>query len=100
MPWQLRRLAAMKPGVVSAMDRIFAREIARATRRRAARDGAQTGSIGSPQMFGGSVNVHPHRHMMGIDGVFEKTDHGVRFHEAPPRPKDDVAEVALRSVRV
>jgi len=96
LPWELRRLAAMKPGVVSAMDRIFADEIARATRRRAAIDGAQTGSIGCPQMFGGSVNVHPHMHTIAIDGVFEKTDHGVRFHEAPPRSKDDVTEVAQR----
>jgi hypothetical protein len=35
-------------------------------------------------------------HTIAADGVFEKTDHGVRFHEAPPRSKDDVAEVAQR----
>jgi hypothetical protein len=28
--------------------------------------------------------------------VFENTDHGVRFHEAPPSSKDDVTEVAQR----
>jgi len=28
LPWELRGLAAMKPGVVGAMDRIFAEEIA------------------------------------------------------------------------
>lgn len=47
-------------------------------------------------MFGGSVNVHPPMHTIAVDGVFEKTDHGVRFHEAPPRSKDDVPEVAKR----
>jgi hypothetical protein len=60
LPWELRRLAAMKPGVVGAMDRIFAEEIARTTRRLAGIDGAQTGSIGCPQMFGGSLNLHVH----------------------------------------
>jgi hypothetical protein len=96
LPWELRRLAAMKPGVVGAMDRIFAEEIARLTRRLAGVDGAQTGSIGCPQRFGGSVNLHVHFHTIAVDGVFEKTDHGVRFHEAPPSSKDDVAEVAKR----
>lgn len=79
------------------MDRIFAEEIARSTRRLAGIDGAQTGSIGCPQMFGGSLNVHPHLHTIAVDGVFVKTDAGgVRFHEAPPSSKDDVAAVAQR----
>ena len=42
---EIRGLAAMKPGVIGAMDRIFAEEIARLTRRLAGIDGAQTGSI-------------------------------------------------------
>jgi hypothetical protein len=33
LPWELRAAAAMKPGVIGAMDRIFAQEIARLTRR-------------------------------------------------------------------
>ena len=52
LPWELRGLAAIKPGVIGAMDRIFAEEIARLTRRLAGIDGAQTGSVGCPQMFG------------------------------------------------
>jgi len=97
LPWELRRLAAMKPGVIGAMDRIFSEEIARLTRRLAGIDGAQTGSVGCPQMFGGSLNLHVHFHTIAADGVFEKTDAGgVRFHEAPPSSRDDVAEVAQR----
>jgi Putative transposase len=42
------------------------------------------------------LNLHVHFHTIAVDGVFEKTDHGVRFHEAPPSSKDDVAEVAKR----
>jgi ribosomal protein S27E len=40
LPWELRRLAAMKPGVLGVMDRIFAEEIARLTRRLACTSGA------------------------------------------------------------
>jgi len=97
LPWELRGLAAMKPGVIGAMDGIFAQEIARLTKRLAGVAGAQTGSIGCPQLFGGSLNIHPHLHTLAIDGVFEKTDAGgVRFHEAPAPAKEDVAEVARR----
>jgi hypothetical protein len=97
LPWELRGLAAMKPKVVGAMDRIFAEEIARLTRRLAGIDGAQTGSVGCPQFFGGSLNVHPHLHTLCVDGVFQKTDAGgVRFHEVKPPSKDDVGEVAQR----
>jgi hypothetical protein len=97
LPWELRGLAATRPRVLGAMDRIFAEEIARLTRRLAGIDGAQTGSVGCPQMFGGALNVNPHMHTVAVDGVFEKTDAGgVRFHEAPPSSKDDVAEVAQR----
>jgi hypothetical protein len=92
LPWELRALAARKRGGVGAMDRIFAEEIARLTRRLAGIGGARTRSVGCPQMFGGSLNLHPHLHTVAVDGVFEKTDHGVRFHEAPPSSKDDVAE--------
>jgi hypothetical protein len=52
LPWELRAAAAMKPGVIGAMDRLFAQEIARLTRRLAGVDGAQTGSVGCPQIFG------------------------------------------------
>jgi len=96
LPWELRRLATSKPAVLGAMDRLFAQEIARLTKRLAGIDGAQTGSVACPQLFGGSLNVHPHIHALCADGVFEKTDQGVRFHEAPPPSKDDVTEVAQR----
>ncbi|WP_437987902.1 transposase [Sorangium sp. So ce117] len=97
LSWELRRLAATKRGVLGAMNRIFAEEIGRLTRRLAGVADAQTGSVGCPQMFGGSLNLHPHLHTLAVDGVFEKTDGGgVRFHEAPAPSKDDVSEVAKR----
>jgi len=96
LPWELRGLAAARSRVLGAIDRIFAEEIARLTKRLAGIDGAQTGSIGCPQIFGGSLNLHPHIHTLAACGVFEKTDQGVRFHDAPPPSTDDVAEVARR----
>src|SRR4051812_2391597 len=45
-------------------------------------------------LFFGTRN--PHLHTIAVDGVFEKTVHGVRFHHAPPPSKDDVGAVAKR----
>ena len=59
-----------EPKVLGAMDRIFAEEIARLVRQRAGKPGAATGSVAAPQMFGGSLNVHPHLHTPSADGVF------------------------------
>ena len=54
---------------------------------------ARTGAISFPQRFGGSLNLHVHFHTLAVDGVFEKHGGGVRFHEAKPPEK---AEVAVR----
>jgi hypothetical protein len=96
LPWELRVLAASKPAVLGAMDRIFAEEIERLTKRLVGVADARSGSVACPRLFGGSLNLHPHLHTLAADGVFEKTDQGVAFHEAPPPSKDDVAEVARR----
>ena len=67
LPWELRGLAAMRPGVIGAMDRIFAQEIARLTKRLAGKGGAETGSIGCPQLLGGSLDIHPPRPATMLD---------------------------------
>jgi Transposase zinc-binding domain len=56
LPWELRGLAATRPKVLGAMDRIFAEEIARLTKRRAGKAGAETGSVAAPQLFGTRVS--------------------------------------------
>jgi hypothetical protein len=98
LPWELRGLAATRPAVLGTMYRIFAQEIARLTKRLAGRiDGAETGSIGCPQRFGGALNVNPHLHTLVADGVFEKTGNGgVGFHEAKAPSKGDLGELAKR----
>jgi hypothetical protein len=57
LPWELRGLAAARSRVLGAIDHIFAEEIARLTKRLAGIDGAQTGSIGCPPIFDGSLNL-------------------------------------------
>src|SRR5262249_40742182 len=94
LPFELRGLAATKPDVLTALGRIFAEEIARVTKRLANIAGAETGAISFPQRFGGSLNLHVHFHTLGVDGVFEKHDAGVRVHETPPPEKTDIDEIA------
>ncbi|WP_437979305.1 transposase [Sorangium sp. So ce295] len=69
------------------MERIFAEEIARVTTRLASIAGARTGSVGFPQRFGSSLNVHVHFHTLAIDGVFEKT---ASCGTAPARPSHSI----------
>jgi hypothetical protein len=96
LPFELRGLSATKPDVLTAMGRIFAEEIARATEHLTDIAGAKTGAISFPQRFGGSLNLHLHFHTLAIDGVFEKQGEGIRLHEAPPPATTDVARVARR----
>ena len=83
LPFDPRALAAQRSDVLAEMERIFAEEIARVTTRLTSITGVRTGSVGFPQRFGSSLNVHVHFHTLAIDGVFEKTAFGVRFHDAP-----------------
>ena len=48
LPFELRGLAATKPDVLTALGRIFAEEVARATKRLEAVASAETGSVSFP----------------------------------------------------
>ena len=96
LPFELRGLAAMKPDVLTAIGRLFAEEIARATKRLAGVEGAETGAVSFPQRFGGSLNLHVHFHTLAVDGVFERRGGGVALSEAPPPSKEDVSDIATR----
>jgi hypothetical protein len=65
-----RRLVPFKPDVLTAIGRIFAEEIARATKRLAGVAGAETGAGSFPRRFGASLNLHVHFHTRSDD------DHG------------------------
>ncbi len=105
LPYELRRLAAFKADVLTALARIFVEAIFaryRAGAKREGIEGAQCGSITFVQRFG-SLNLNVHFHVLVLDGVFSRDpDERVLFHAAPAPTAADldaiVARVQQRSV--
>jgi hypothetical protein len=92
LPFELRRLAAFKADVLTALARIFVEATFatyRARAKRAGVDGAQCGSVLCVQRFG-SLNLNVHFHTLVLDGVFTRDPQGrVVFHPAPtPGPRE------------
>lgn len=57
----------------------------------------ETGSITYIQRAGSSINLHPHFHIVFIDGVYETVDGSqIKFHPAAPLTNDDVAAVVKK----
>jgi hypothetical protein len=94
LPYELRRLTALKADVLTAIGRIAVEAIFASYRARAKRRGVehgQCGAINCVQRFG-SLNLHVHFHVIVLDGVFSRdADTGVIFHPAaaPAREKLD-----------
>src|SRR5450432_2369118 len=86
LPYELRRLAAFKADVLTALARIFVEATFASYRAWAKRDGianAECGSVACVQRFG-SLNLNVHFHVLVLDGVFARDPHGsVVFHPAP-----------------
>jgi hypothetical protein len=87
LPYELRRLAAFKADVLTALGRALVDAVFASYRRRARpqriADG-QCGAVNFVQRFG-SMNLNVHFHLVVLDGVF--TQHAgatVQFHAAPP----------------
>ncbi|WP_437579604.1 transposase zinc-binding domain-containing protein [Sorangium sp. So ce887] len=76
LPFEIRRLAAFRAEVATAMGRIFIEEIARIEEQAAATSGAQHGAVNFLQRFGGSLNLNLHYHAIISDGVFLKSKVG------------------------
>jgi hypothetical protein len=92
LPYELRRLAAFKPDVLTALARIFVKAVFATYRARSKRieiDDPQCGSVLAVQRFG-SLNLNVHFHLLVLDGVFTRNEEGrVLFHPAPtPTPAD------------
>jgi hypothetical protein len=94
LPYELRRLAAFKADVLTALARIFVEATFASYRARAKRNGfefTQCGSVLCVQRFG-SLNLNVHFHVLVLDGVFTRDPQGqVVFH---PAPAPDVAELS------
>jgi hypothetical protein len=100
LPFELRRLAAFKPAVLTAFSRIFVDTVFAAYRARAKRDGTQRvecGALTFVQRFGGSLNLNLHFHSVCLDGVFTRDEQGrALFHPAAPPDATELLAIARR----
>jgi len=72
LPFELRRIAAFKPVVLTALSRIFIDAVFAVYRARAELEGikgAKCGALTFVQRFGGSLNLNVHFHSIFLDGV-------------------------------
>ena len=100
LPFELRKLAAFKAGVLTALGRILVDTVFASYVGRAERDGVtggRCGAINFVQRFGSSVNLHVHFHVAVLDGVFVRSEHGVVvFHAAAKPTEDELVRIVLR----
>jgi hypothetical protein len=103
LPHELRRIAAFKPDVLTALCRIFV-EVAFASYRSRAKklhgvEGGAPGAITLIQRFGGSLNLHVHFHTVFLDGVFTR-DESLRVHFLPlPPPSREELDAVVRRIQ-
>jgi hypothetical protein len=94
LPYEVRGLLAFRPKVASAAVRLIDDTVMGWQRRRA---GGRVGGVSVLQRSGGSLNVHPHVHMLVADGAWHEQRNGTLRFEATPAPTlDEVAALAER----
>jgi hypothetical protein len=100
LPYELRRLAAFKADVLTAIGRIAVEAIFASYRARAKRNGiedGQCGAINFVQRCGSSVNLNVHFHVALLDGVFTRDeDAGVLFHPTSTPTREELDEIVKR----
>jgi len=102
-PHAMRYRIAYDSSLLAALIRIFIRAIFSSLRRRARDCGiprGQCGAVAFVQRFGSGVNLHPHVHVLLLDGVFAGLEKETP-HFYPLRAPDDpdVAAVAETTSR-
>ena len=96
-PFEVRRLMALRPEVLTACHRIFVTEIARWQKASSGLAGAETGSVTFVQRFHATLGSFVHFHVVQTDGVFTRDDDGaVRFHTGRAPSREEIADVAGR----
>lgn len=100
VPWELRGVLAARADALTAVSRIFVEEVFRRHRERAEALGVadpRCGAVTHVQRFG-SMNLHPHLHVLVLDGVYARERPGVapifRRDEAPT--KHEIEHLAER----
>jgi hypothetical protein len=98
VPFELRLLLAKNHAALSAVGRIFVREVFHWQREQASLTGiprARGGAVCFPQRFGGSLNLNVHYHVAIPDGVFTDGGSGATFHLLPRPTRSDIDTIAL-----
>ena len=96
VPKRLRPYLHHDVRVAGTVLQIFLRAIRTTLRRTSpgAPRRAQLGAVSFFHRFGSSLNVHPHYHLVVLDGVFSKADDSeIEFHEAYDLAPDHIAQV-------
>jgi len=97
--WVWSVLLAKDPAMLSTVVRILCEEISRLTRRlgeeRGMRQGA-TGMVAAIQLFGGSLNLNPHSHVLSLDGVYHNKDGRAVFTETRAPTDAEIADVVRK----
>jgi hypothetical protein len=88
LPFEMRRAAAFRADVATALGRIFIEAVSSEQRRAAGLAQSQPAALNHIQRFGGALNLNLHFHAVVVDGVFMRDEAGrVHFHDpfAPSR---------------
>jgi hypothetical protein len=91
LPIQIRYRLAYDGKLLSEVLGVFLRVVRAWYRKRGREIGVRDslgGSVTFAQRFGSALNLNPHFHSLGLDGVFNARS-GV-FHDAPPLQDEDV----------
>jgi hypothetical protein len=98
VPHALRYRIAYDPALLARLMRIFSRAVFQSLRRRAAEFGiprGQCGAVTFVQRFGSALNLHPHGHMVVLDGVYAALPgEAPRFYPLAAPEQKDVVGVA------
>lgn len=96
-PHDVRRLLALHAAALTAMNRVFASEVARWQKATSRAEGGETGSVTFVQRFDSRLGCFVHLHVLALDGVFtDRGDDAVDFHPGRALSWAEVREVARR----
>jgi hypothetical protein len=99
LPYELRKLAAFKADVLTALGRIFVEAIFADYRARARRTGIEDAQCGAVNFVhrAGSLNLNVHFHVTVLDGVFNRDAAvGVLFHPAAAPTREALEALVQR----
>jgi len=102
VPIPLRHWMVADHELTLEINRIIIRTIRVLLRKKARRTGIHdgiTGAVTFIQRFGSALNLNPYFHVLVPDGIYQRTDTGLRFHEAPALLDADVTHLVERICR-